>query len=175
MEPARRLLRLPESGTLVPVMEWDGKESLGQLIVRLRTIRRLTQVQLAEYATVRQSWLSKVEADRRHNPDKRMLARVAEALRMPVETLLLASAGQSVVTRPEQPRRSVQDALLDAMREVEAFLATGITLSLPELLDLVTAALRESTALSPEQIERVLQAVRQRYQRLQREQDGEAS
>lgn len=95
------------------------KETLGQLVRRLRKERGLTQGQVATYGKITRPWLSLVETDRIGRADPDLLRRLASALRVPADTLL-AAAGYSVTPVPMRERRTPDEIVAElqaAMRD----------------------------------------------------------
>ncbi len=83
--------------------------SLGQAIRAIRQEAGLSQKELAEAAGIDQSYMSMIESDQRRNPGTRIMARLAQALRVSMDELA-ARAGYL-------PRAQPSDALAEqAMR-----------------------------------------------------------
>ncbi len=66
----------------------NESETLGQRVKRIREARGIEPGQLAAYAKVSASWVSRLEADEVPNPSGTMLAKIARVLRVSVDTLL---------------------------------------------------------------------------------------
>ncbi len=112
-------IRLPACATVVADREAPvATERLGEIIKRLRTERGLTQGQLATYANVTRSWLSRVELGHRPRPEREMLERVAVVLRVPAETLL-AAAGYRVGPIPETHPLSSEELARELLATLE--------------------------------------------------------
>jgi transcriptional regulator with XRE-family HTH domain len=79
--------------------------SLGQAIRTIRQEAGLSQKELAEAAGIDQSYLSMIESDQRRNPGTRIMARLAQALRVSMDELA-ARAGYL-------PRAQPSDALAE--------------------------------------------------------------
>ncbi len=94
----------------------DESQGVGALIRRLREERGLTQGQLATYARVSRAWLSRVEIDSIKRPDREKLERVAQALRVPPETLLSAAGYRVGPPPPVQRTRTPQEILKELER-----------------------------------------------------------
>lgn len=96
---------------LLTMTEQRGKETIGQLVARLRDERDLKQGELATYATelsrgtvrVTRPWIAQVEGDRIERPEREKLEAIARVLRVPPENLL-AAAGYRVTPLPERQR-----------------------------------------------------------------------
>ncbi|MBC7233928.1 MAG: helix-turn-helix transcriptional regulator [Chloroflexi bacterium] len=73
--------------------------SLGQAIRTIRQEAGLSQKELAEAAGIDQSYLSMIESDQRRNPGTRIMARLAQALRVSMDELA-ARAGYLPRTPP---------------------------------------------------------------------------
>lgn len=101
-------------------MNTGQKETVGELIRRVRRERGLTQGQVATFAGVTRSWLSLVESGHRERPERERLEKIARVLRIPPETLLSA-AGYRVTPLPERERRTLEEVLaeLEAIRPLE--------------------------------------------------------
>lgn len=79
--------------------------SLGQAVRAMRQEAGLSQKELAEAAGIDQSYLSMIESDQRRNPGTRIMARLAQALRVSMDELA-ARAGYL-------PRVQTSDALAE--------------------------------------------------------------
>lgn len=90
-------------------------EALGTIIKRVRNQQGLTQGQLATKAKVTRSWLSLVERGIRKKPERDRIERVANALRVPPETLW-AAAGYRVEPLPIRGART-PDEIISELRE----------------------------------------------------------
>ena len=76
--------------------------TLGQAIRTIRQEAGFTQKGLAEAAGIDQSYLSMIESDQRRNPGARVIARLAQALQVPMDELA-ARAGYVPRAEPEDP------------------------------------------------------------------------
>jgi len=112
LEMSATFVGLPAN--LLAMNDATRRESIGQLIRRLRAIQGLTQGQLATYANVGRSWLSLVEVDRIEQPDPDMLRRVARRLRVEPDVLLRAAGYDVDVASPPAPPPTTEELLREA-------------------------------------------------------------
>jgi XRE family transcriptional regulator, regulator of sulfur utilization len=84
-------------------MEITNSVEIGKAISSIRRERELSQTELAQRANLSNSYLSEIEANKR-TPDLNVLKRIADALNVPIELLMIKAVNEQNISDPDQKR-----------------------------------------------------------------------
>lgn len=84
-------------------MEVSNSVEIGRAISSIRREKELSQTELARKANLSNSYLSEIEANKR-TPDLNVLKKIADALGVPIELLMIKAVNEQNISDPDQKR-----------------------------------------------------------------------